>query len=111
TDEPDIYGTLVLDLTIPDDTPPLLLQLLSEKEQVLQQHTVTKSGRIDFGYLKPSKLLLKVIYDTNQNNKWDAGHYLMKIPPESVRYFDKMIEIRANWDIEEEWEIADDVRP
>ena len=107
TDEPDIYGSLVLSLTIPENTPPLLLQLLSDKEQLLQQKTVTKSGNIDFGYLKPGKLLLKVIYDTNQNDKWDTGHYLMKIQPESVRYFDKIIEIRANWDIEEEWEIID----
>ena len=105
TDEPDIYGTLVLFLTVPNDTPQLLLQLLSEKEQVLQQHTVTKSAKIDFGYLKPGKLLLKLIYDANENGKWDTGHYLMKIPPESVRYFDKTVEIRANWDIEEEWEI------
>ena len=106
TDDPEIYGALVLELTVPDDTPSLLLQLLTDKEQVLQQHTVTQSGKIDFGYLKPGKLLLKVIYDTNQNNKWDTGHYLMQILPESVRYFDKTIEIRANWDIEEEWEIS-----
>jgi len=103
TDEPDIYGTFVLELTIPNNTPPLLLQLLSEKEQLLQQHSVTASAKIDFGYLKPEKMLLKVIYDVNDNGKWDAGHYLMKIPPESVRYFEKTVEIRANWDIEEEW--------
>ena len=108
TDEADIYGTLILELTTPDNTPPMLLQLLSDKEQILQQHRVTTSGKIDFGYLKPGKLILKIIYDTNQNNKWDTGNYLMKILPESVRYFDKIIEIRANWDIEEEWKITDD---
>ena len=108
TDDSDIYGTLVLDFTVSDDTPSLLLQLLSEKEQVLQQHVVTESSKIDFGYIKPTKLLLKVIYDANHNGKWDSGNYLMKILPESVRYFDKVIEIRANWDIEEEWKITDD---
>jgi hypothetical protein len=33
--------------------------------------------------------------------------YPTKTLPESVRYFDKIIEIRANWDIEEEWETID----
>ncbi|MCL2511464.1 MAG: Ig-like domain-containing protein [Bacteroidales bacterium] len=108
TDDPEIYGALTLELTVPDNTPPLLLQLLTEKELILQQHTVLNSGKIDFGYLKPGKFLLKVIYDANQNNKWDTGHYLMQILPESVRYFDKVVEIRANWDIEEEWELPND---
>jgi hypothetical protein len=107
TDDTDIYGTLLLDVTIPEDAPPLLLQLLTEKEQVLQQHSVTQNVIVNFGYLKPAKMMLKVIYDTNNNGKWDAGNYLKKIQPESVRYFDKIIEIRANWDIEEEWDIAD----
>jgi len=105
TDEPDIYGSLVLFLSIPDDTSQLLLQLLTEKEQLIQQHTVSKSGKIDFGYLKAGKMLLKVVYDDNKNEKWDSGNYLMKTQPESVLYFDKVIEIRANWDIEEEWNI------
>jgi len=105
TDEPDIYGSLVLFLTIPENKPPLLLQLLSDKEQIVQQHSITKSGKIDFGYLNPGKMILKIVYDTNNNGKWDTGHYLMKIQPESVLYFNKNIEVRANWDIEEEWKI------
>jgi hypothetical protein len=108
TDEPDIYGNLKLEIIIPQQYPQLLLQLLNDKEQVLQQHVLTESHIVDFGYLQPGKLRLKIIYDLNKNEQWDAGNYLKGIQPEKVIFFDKTIEIRPNWDIEESWDLEKD---
>jgi len=52
--------------------------------------------------------LLKVIFDRNGNGRWDTGDYLKKQQPERVMYFPKTIEIRANWDQEEQWELSID---
>jgi hypothetical protein len=35
------------------------------------------------------------------NNKWDTGDYLKKINPEKVIYLPKVIDLRANWEINE----------
>jgi len=43
----------------------------------------------------------RVIFDENGNGKWDTGNYLQKIQPERISYYPGLIEIRANWEKEE----------
>ena len=43
--------------------------------------------------------------DLNENGKWDTGDYIYKIQPEKVQFFSSGITIRANWDVEEDWEL------
>ncbi|MCD6202730.1 MAG: hypothetical protein J7K46_13075, partial [Bacteroidales bacterium] len=64
-----------------------------------------------FGYLNPGKYIIKAVADTNQNKKWDPGVFLKKIQPEPVAYFAKVINIKANWDVEESWEVKYDFTP
>jgi hypothetical protein len=78
---------------------------LDEKENVLEQQTITASGKLKFDYLNPAKYKIKVIFDKNQNDQWDSGNFSRKIQPEKVMYYEKIIEVRANWDIEESWEL------
>ncbi|MBU1368328.1 MAG: Ig-like domain-containing protein [Bacteroidetes bacterium] len=100
----DQYGHLYLDFTVPDTNYNYILQLLSNKEQLLNQRIVNKSQMLHYPYLTLAKYLLKIIQDSNKNGRWDTGDYLKKQQPELVNYFPKEIEIRANWDFEESWE-------
>ena len=43
--------------------------------------------------------------DTNGNGKWDGGDYRLGRQPERVVYFRKTIDVRANWDFEEQMEL------
>jgi hypoxanthine phosphoribosyltransferase len=72
---------------------------------------VNNSREIDFSYLKPQKVKLKLIYDTNPNGKWDSGNYPWKIQPEKIQYYDKLIDIHPNWFIEEQWIILPEDLP
>lgn len=101
TDASNSYGNLNIDFTMPDNTPQVVVQLLTEREALISEFVVRESQKLDFGYLTPQKTKLKIIYDTNENGKWDAGNYSRKLQPERVRYYEKVIEIRANWIIEE----------
>ena len=65
-----------------------------------------KSQEISFTTLNPSKYLLRAIYDTNKNERWDTGSYLNKIQPEQVIYFPKEIDVRANWEITEVFDLS-----
>jgi hypothetical protein len=46
---------------------------------------------------------LKVVYDRNNNKKWDTGDYKENLQPEKVIYYKELIEIRSNWDTQIDW--------
>jgi uncharacterized protein (DUF2141 family) len=98
------YGTAKIRATLPEEGN-YILQLMSEKEAVLEE-TVTKgSVTLDYPLLKPGSYKLKIIYDTNGNNKWDTGSYMDKRQPESVGYYPGNINVRSNWDLDLEWKL------
>ncbi len=99
------YGNLYLDIIQQDTAARLIVQLMDQKENVLQQRLVQGSELLTYQYLPAGKYRLKAIADANKNGRWDSGNYLKNIQPERVFYFDKEMEIRANWDFEESWEI------
>ena len=43
--------------------------------------------------------------DTNGNGKWDTGLYADRLQPESVYYFPQMLDVRALWDMRQDWDI------
>jgi hypothetical protein len=92
-------------LTIRDSTakPGRIIQLLNEKENILEQKFIEGDGKVSFDYLNPGKYKIKCIIDRNNNRRWDTGKYREKIQPEEVYYFPNLIEVRANWDVEEIW--------
>ena len=51
----------------------------------------------------PDKYTCRLIIDENGNNTWDTGDLKKKILPEYIMYYDGVIEIKPNWDMEETW--------
>ncbi len=76
----------------------MIVQLTDEKGDMKYEKFATEPRLFDFRYINPGEYYLKVIFDTNGNQKWDSGSYLQKIQPERISYDDKVIEARANWD-------------
>lgn len=108
TDESSKYGTLKIHLSLPENSPQVILQLLTEDaKSIIKEFVIQESGSVNFGYLSPRKIKIKAIFDTNGNGKWDAGNYLYRIQPERTFIYEKIIEIRAYWDAEENWKIED----
>ena len=104
------YGNIILDVTISlsdslTDTIPLLIQLTNEKGDKLQQRAITHSQRLSFPNLKGGKYGFRAIVDTDGNSEWTAGDYWLQRQPERVIYFEKSLELRENWDMEEKWSI------
>jgi len=76
---------------------PVIVQLTDDKGVVKAEKTATESKPIDFTNLVPSTYFLRVIFDTNGNQKYDSGNYLKKVQPEGVSHF-VIEEVRAGWD-------------
>ena len=98
-------GSFVLNVNIKDTTSQYIIQLLTEREDVLEQRFINKDTKLIFKNLTPTTYLIKAIVDINRNKKWDTGNYLRKIQPEKTIYYPAKIIIRANWDLEEKWEL------
>ena len=82
-----------------------VVQLINASQEVLEEQAVKDDQEIGFYYLKPGKYYFSLFYDINGNGKWDAGKYAEKRQPEEVRFFPKMIETKAYYEMEEDWDV------
>lgn len=96
------YGSLFL--LFPNADSTLVVQLMEADNKVRKQ-TIVKNGRADFFYVKPADYYLRVFNDRNLNGQWDTGNYFQGVQPEEVYYYPSKITVRANWDIEQTWNI------
>ncbi|MGF1584546.1 MAG: Ig-like domain-containing protein [Bacteroidales bacterium] len=106
TREEDYYGSILLNLTGVDS--PVVLQLLDEKDQVLREYFTVRDAEINIDFLPPQQnFRFKVIFDDNNNGKWDTGNYLKGIQPERVMIFEEFVPTRSNWEINEKWNLKE----
>ncbi len=94
------YGNLRIVLG-GDVTYPVIMQLTNEKGEVQREIKASESQIFEFNNLTPGKYVARVILDENGNGKLDTGNFLKKIQPESVSYYPGVIDVRANWEMEE----------
>ncbi|MEM8927497.1 MAG: Ig-like domain-containing protein [Bacteroidota bacterium] len=96
-----------MNLTITGDVRyPIVVQLTDEKGEVQREQISNNPEPLSFKYLDPGKYGIRVIFDENGNGKWDTGNYLKKIQPERISYFPDIIEVRANWEMEQTFVIS-----
>lgn len=103
TNSSEDFGTLTIDFVAKDTTTFYIIQIINEKNQIIEDVSIKGSKKLKFNNLKPGNYTLKSIVDENQNKKWDTGNYLQKIQPEKTFFFPSKINIKANWDLEERW--------
>lgn len=60
----------------------------------------------DFYYVNPGSYYARAIVDLNGNGKWDAGDYEKGLQPEPVYYYPGQLQLRAGWDINQDWNLT-----
>lgn len=95
------YGNLKINLTNVKRFP-FIVELM-DKNEVLYKASSTKETSITFETIEPRLYTIRIIYDDNANNEWDTGNYLAKKQAEEIIYFPKEIDVRANWDVEQDF--------
>lgn len=85
-------------VTLRNVTYPVIVQLMSEKEEVKYEQFADQEQLFDFRNLNPGKYYLRVIFDANGNQKWDSGNYLEQVQAERIGHYPELIDARANWD-------------
>ena len=99
------YGNLTVTLENVKQFP-VIVELTNLKGDVLTTEYTDKNTTIDFNLIEPAIYTLRAIYDTNKNKEWDSGNYLEKRQAEEVIYFSKEIDVRANWDVNQIFDLS-----
>ena len=97
------FGTVFLSLSNAHEST--VVQLLGSDGKPVAQ-APTKNGRAEFYYVQPGKYYLHCFFDRNGDGKWTTGSWSPRRDPEEVYYFPKEIEVRANWDLNESWDVT-----
>ncbi|MFD2908396.1 Ig-like domain-containing protein [Flavobacterium ardleyense] len=82
---------------------PIILEVLDDSGVVLYKKSSTKETIFEFETIEPKSYTLRIVYDDNGNEEWDTGNYLAKQQAEEIVYFAKKIDVRANWDVDQEF--------
>ena len=101
------YGTLNLNFSGATDCP-ILIELVDTKYKPVAESWQSKAdgAQVYFDYINPDKYRVRVTLDCNQNKIWDTGDYDKKIQPEAVHYLPGLLDIRANWSLNEVYDLS-----
>lgn len=100
----DLYGIISFYLTNVPDSVPAFIELLDKSDRVVRKAGVTLP-KTSIPNLDPGIYYARIIIDANGNGKWDAGDYEKKLQPEMVYYYSKSVDLKAFWEMEEDWAI------
>jgi hypothetical protein len=94
------YGTISLQLQNVKQYP-VIVQLLTEKFEIVNEQLLKEEATVYFDYIDPGNYFIRLVIDANANNRWDTGNFLQRLQPEDIVYYPKMIEVLANWSLNE----------
>lgn len=96
------FGELSLKI-LENPNSSIVIQLLNSSKAVVEEKSIDKAQTVLFDKLVPGKYNIQVITDLDGNGKWDSGRYSQKRQPEPINTIQKDSEVRANWNLELEW--------
>ncbi len=99
------YGNLNINL-LNAKRFPIIIELTNAKGDVIATEYTENNPIVSFNLLEPALFTLRAIYDDNKNKIYDPGNFLDKKYSEEVIYFSKEIDVRANWDVEQPFDLS-----
>ena len=95
------YGNLVLNLKNVKRFP-IIVEITNKKgDVVLASQYSEGQTKLTFDLVEPNAFTLRITYDDNKNKIYDSGNFLKKTYAEEVYYYQKEIDVRTNWDVDE----------
>ena len=80
-----------------------IVELLSSDKPVRLEPV--RNGVATFEYVTPGAYYARLFIDRNHNGRWDTGCVADTVQPEDVFYFSKKLNLKKNWDVEQQWNI------
>lgn len=96
------YGAIYFNVAGADSLA--FVELLDPQDKVVRRIRVNDK-RAEFYYLNPGKYSARLVNDTNGNGVWDSGYYEEGRQPEMVYYYPQIIDLKALWELEQDWNV------
>lgn len=96
------FSTLFVTLQNADTSA--IVQLLNSQDKVIRSAHV-ENGKADFYFLQPQTYYMRTFFDRNGNGEWDTGDYDTRQQPEEVFYYHSPMQLRAQWDVNQTWNL------
>lgn len=104
TKKEEDYCSLSFNIMGMDAGVPSFVELLSASDAVVRAEPVA-DNTVTFRYLAPGKYYARIIEDYNGNGEYDPGNYDLQLQPDLAYYYPKVVNIKKNWDKEEQWDV------
>jgi uncharacterized protein (DUF2141 family) len=95
----DQYGQLAIWVEGIDSIPSFM-EILDKSDKPIRKSRVIDNVAV-FKDIDPGTYYVRIILDRNNNGIWDTGDYDKKLQPELVYYMSKPVEMKANFEVEE----------
>jgi uncharacterized protein (DUF2141 family) len=92
------YGNVVLRFNNIDLTKHPVIQFVQQDVVVMSYPLTAKEWRNKL--FPPGEYDIRILYDDNNNGKWDPGNYSKKLQPEKVIALPRKFAVKENWDNE-----------
>ena len=83
----------------------LVVEMLDTKDTVVAVRTIEGTGTLRFDHISAGNYRLRAIIDSDGNGRWTAGDYRLQRQPEEWRMFEKTLQLRERWEMEEKWRV------
>ena len=97
------YASLFIKIPAADTSA--IVQLLDAQDKVIREARLN-NNQADFYFLNPGKYYVRMFYDHNGNGIWDTGLYEEKRQAEEVFYYPQSLDLKAQWDVEQDWDLG-----
>jgi uncharacterized protein (DUF2141 family) len=101
------FGKLTIKLKV-NKKQSYVAQLINDQQKPVAERYISfplsasNTISLDFPDILPGVYTFKLMYDDNENKKWDTGNLLQKKQPEKVFISSKQLKMLADWEVEEE---------
>ncbi len=92
------YGNVVLRFSNIDLTKHPVLQFV-QGDEIKKSYPITALEWSN-KFINPGEYDIRILFDDNNNGKWDPGDYAKKLQPEKAITLKQKLGVRANWDNE-----------
>lgn len=101
------YASLTFRLTGYDSARGAVVQLLSSNDKPQYTATADSAGVAHFAWITPGTYYARAWVDTDGDGQWTTGNIASRRQPEEVSYYPKKLNLRANWDVDQTWDLND----
>lgn len=102
---PKDYSTLRL-LVANKTSQPLIIELLDSRDTVVARKQVKQNNEtLVFKHIGNGDHRLRAVIDSDGNGVWTPGDYRKQRQPEEQILYDKTLQMREKWELEERWTV------